>query len=149
MSLYSRLPVVYVGLSVGFASLLFAQAPNAGGQGGMNYDVRSETTIEGTVDSVETVTAPSGRGRRSMGGTHVVVTAKNGERVEVHLGPTAYLAEGKLAVAKSDVGTILGSRVSMGGEMVMLAREVKKGGSSWTLRDASGRPQWAGGPGPR
>lgn len=98
---------------VGAMSYAFAQGPRGGPQGGMNYDVKTEATIDGTVELVESVTGASGKGRRSMGGTHVVVKAASGERIEVHLGPSAYLAERKLAVAKGDAVTIVGSRVTI------------------------------------
>jgi hypothetical protein len=34
--------------------------------------------------------------------------------------------------------------VTIQGELVVLARRVKKGPTEWTLRDATGRPLWSG-----
>jgi hypothetical protein len=31
------------------------------------------------------------------------------------------------------------------GKAVLVARQIKKGSDTWTLRDASGRPLWSGG----
>jgi hypothetical protein len=108
------------------------------------YDVKAETTVKGTVESVETVSGPGARGRRSLGGTHLVVKTEK-EALAVHVGPTAYLAEQKIAVAKGDAVEILGSRSTINGEPVLIARQIRKGGATWTLRDASGRPLWSGG----
>ncbi|MCC7416776.1 MAG: hypothetical protein IT176_06495 [Acidobacteria bacterium] len=119
------------------------------------YDSKSETTIKGTVEKVEE-TAPGGamgrgRGRgmgQGMGGTHMIVKTDSGS-VVVHLGPTAFLAEHDLKIADGDRVEVLGSRVAMGGEDVVIAREITSGGKTLTLRDASGRPLWRMQPGPK
>ena len=66
------------------------------------------------------------------------------ETLEVHLGPTAFLNEKKLAIAKGDTLEIIGSRVTVDGDRVFIAKAVKKGDSTWTLRDATGLPLWRG-----
>jgi hypothetical protein len=107
------------------------------------YDVNSETTIKGTVESVENITGSGGRARRGLGGRHLVLKTEK-EALNVHLGPTAYLAEQKIVIAKSDVLEILGSRVTVDNETFLIAKRIKKGDNTWTLRDASGRPAWSG-----
>jgi hypothetical protein len=124
-------------------SFAFAQAPSPAGQGAPMYDLKTETTIKGTVESVETITGAGGRGRRGVGGTHLVVKTEK-DSVEVHVGPTAYLAEKKITLAKGDKLEILGSRVTVDNETFLIARQIKKGDNTWTLRDASGRPAWSG-----
>jgi len=96
------------------------------------------------VEAVEQITGRGGgRGRRGLGGTHL--TLKTGtETLEVHLGPTAFLNEQKVVVAKGDTLEIVGSRVTVDDERVFIAKRVTKGGSVWTLRDASGLPLWRG-----
>ena len=131
-------------LVVGAASFVLAQAPRAGRQGSPIYDVKTETTIEGTVVAVETIAGPGGRGRRGLGGTHLVVKTET-EKLDVHMGPTVYLAEKQIAIATGDAVEILGSRVTIDEEPVLIAREIKKGDQTWALRDASGRPLWSGG----
>ena len=66
------------------------------------------------------------------------------ETLAVHVGPTAYLAEKGITPAKGDTLEILGSRVTMDGASVVIARQIKRGDTTWTLRDASGRPLWSG-----
>jgi hypothetical protein len=124
-------------------SVAGAQEAPAGGQGSKMYDVKTETTITGTVESVENITGTAGRGRRGMGGTHLVLKTDK-DVVEVHVGPTAYLKEKGLTLVKGDRLEILGSQVTVDKEPVLIARQIKQGDKTWTLRDASGRPAWAG-----
>jgi hypothetical protein len=107
------------------------------------YDAKTETTITGTVESIETITGPGGRGRRGLGGTHLIVKTK-ADTLEVHVGPTAYLTDHKITLTTGDTVEILGSRVTIDDEPVLLARQITKGTDKWTLRDASGRPLWSG-----
>jgi hypothetical protein len=79
----------------------------------------------------------------AWGGTHLIVKTKT-DTFEVHVGPTAYLTEQKITLAKGDTLGILGSRVTIDDEPVLLARQITKGANKWTLRDASGRPLWSG-----
>jgi hypothetical protein len=129
---------------VGVVSVAVAQTPGAGSQGSRMYDVKTETTVTGTIESVETFAGRGGRGRQGLGGTHLVVKTET-ERIEVHLGPTAYLGEKQVTIAAGDVVQVFGSRVTIDGEPVLLARQIKKGDQTWTLRDANGRPLWSGG----
>jgi hypothetical protein len=105
------------------------------------YDTKTEATVRGTISAVETVTLAGDSGRRSLSGTHL--TLKSGsETIQIHLGPSAYLADQKINLEEGDVVEIRGSRVTINDEQVLLAREVKKGNGTWRLRDASGRPLW-------
>jgi hypothetical protein len=107
------------------------------------YDVKTETTIKGTVDTVEVVTGSGGGAGATAGGTHLMMKTEK-ETLAVHIGPTAYLEEKGIILAKGDVLEILGSRVIIDGKPVVIAKQIKKGDSTWTLRDASGRPLWSG-----
>jgi hypothetical protein len=126
---------------VGAASFVLAQT--TGQQSPPMYDVKTEATVKGTIDSVETVTGAGARGRGAAGGMHLVLKTVAGT-LQVHVGPTAYLAEKGIVLAKGDAVEILGSRVTIGGEPVLIARQIKKGDQTWTLRDPSGRPLWSG-----
>jgi hypothetical protein len=107
----------------------------------MMYDTSTEARFSGTIEAVETVAGP---GRRSLGGTHVTLKTST-ETLEVHLGPTAFLKEKNVTLGKGDAVDILGSRVTIADKPVLLAKEVKKGDTAWTLRDSSGRPLWSRG----
>ena len=130
-------------LMVGAVSIAMAQTTPSGQQGSPMYDVKTETTIKGTVESVDTIPGMGGQGRRSMGGTHLVVKTET-ETIEVHVGPTAYLTEKGITLAKGDTLEIVGSRITINKEPVFIAKQIKKGDNTWTLRDASGRPLWSG-----
>ena len=130
-------------LLIGAVSVVIAQTPETGRGASPMYDVKTETTITGTVESVETVTKEGGRGRRGLGGTHLTVKTEK-ETLEVHVGPTAYLTEKGITLAKGDTLEIIGSLATIDKERVVIARQIKKGDKTWTLRDASGRPMWSG-----
>jgi hypothetical protein len=124
----------------GLASPSPALAQGRRGMGQMPmYNTASETTIKGTITEVKTVTGAMGG--MSMEGTHIVVKSDS-ETIEVHLGPSAFLKEKKVELAVGDAVQIVGSRVKVGEADAVLAREIQKDGTSWTLRDASGRPLW-------
>jgi hypothetical protein len=127
----------------GLGSVAGAQSAPTGRQGSPMYDVKTETTITGTVESVENITGAGGRGRRGMGGTHLALKTEK-DSVAVHVGPTAYLAEKKITLGKGDRLEILGSRVTIDNETFLIARQIKKGDNTWMLRDASGRAAWSG-----
>jgi hypothetical protein len=137
----------------GFAALaLFVAAPllaQGRGEGSPRYDLSTEATVTGTVESVEQIAGPGGgRGRRGLGGTHVTLKT-SAETLQVHLGPTAFLNEKKVVIAKGDTLVVVGSRVTVDGERAFIAKEVRKGDSVWTLRDAAGLPLWRGRGGPQ
>ena len=129
-------------LALAGASVVMAQT-EPGRQGSPMYDVKTEVTITGTVETIEIVAGSGGGGRSALGGTHLVMKTDK-EALGVHVGPTAYLKEKGIAFAKGDLLEILGSRVIIDGQPIVIARQVKKGDSTWTLRDASGRPLWSG-----
>ncbi len=107
---------------------------------GRIYDPATETTITGKVAEV---LQHAGRGSGGTG-THLMLETGAG-KVEVHLGPTSYLAAQNASYAKGDEITVTGSRVKLGGSDVVIAREVKKGDQVLTLRDAQGIPKWSRG----
>ena len=105
------------------------------------YDANTEVTIRGTIQEVKQVTP--GMGRRNLAGTHLLVNTES-ETVDVHLGPSPFITEQKLALAAGDAVEIIGSRVTVAGMAGVLAREVRKGDRVVTLRDAQGFPKWSG-----
>ena len=103
------------------------------------YNPATEMTATGTVEDVQQRTRGGGRG-----GIHLTVKTKDG-MLDVHLGPSRFLAEKQFSVAKGDVLEVTGSKVPYEGGEALVAREVKKGGETLTLRDASGIPLWSRG----
>ena len=80
---------------------------------------------------------------RGGGGLHLVLTASSGP-IEVHVGPASFVSSKNVTFAKGDALTVVGSKVTMAGQDVVIAREIKKGDQVLTLRDANGFPLWSG-----
>ncbi|HET8924656.1 MAG TPA: hypothetical protein VFN26_16865 [Candidatus Acidoferrum sp.] len=125
---------------VAIAAFVADARPRQGrGAGTPIYDPKTETTISGVIQEVKEVPGP-GRGT----GTHLIVKA-GGDIHEVHVGPTWYLARQKYAFAKGDSLEVTGSNVKYHGADAIVARQIKKDGHTWTLRDEQGVPAWSRG----
>jgi DNA/RNA endonuclease YhcR with UshA esterase domain len=110
-----------------------AQAPR--------YDPSTEITLKGTIENVKQVSRSG-----AWTGTHLTLKAEQGT-FDVHVGPTAFLAKNQMTFAKGDNIEVTGSKVKYEGADAVLAREVKKGDKTLTLRNAAGIPQWSRGRG--
>jgi mono/diheme cytochrome c family protein len=123
-------------------SAVVIMAPAGTGQntGGRGYNPSTETTVKGTVEEVKQLPMRGG-----PGGTHVTLKTDKGV-LDVHLGPSAFLAERHFEISKGDQIEVTGSKMSIDGTEALVAREVKKGSQVLTLRNANGIPLWSGGP---
>lgn len=116
------------------------------------YDTTTETTVNGIVADVNDGGAGRlgwlmrahtlGLGHGGAKDTLLLVNSDTG-RVQVHLGPTGFLRDWKVDIEKGDRLTVTGARSTFGGSDIVLAREVRKGDSVWTLRNAAGEPLWS------
>jgi hypothetical protein len=104
---------------------------------GPAYDAKTEVTLTGAVGEVKTARNP----RSNVKETRLFLKTDTGT-VEIHLGPTAFLTEKKVTIRTGETLEVIGSRVTVGESQVVLARDVRKGGLEWTLRDAEGEPLW-------
>jgi hypothetical protein len=104
-----------------------------------NYDPKTEVTLTGTVESVNRAGYVNMPGR----GIHLILKTGN-ETTEVHLGPAAFIDK-KMTFKKDDTVQITGSKVTMMGKAVVIAREIKKGDEVLKLRDENGVPVWSRG----
>lgn len=118
---------------------------------GPAYDTTSEATFKGTVANVKTGRSALywfarihtlGLGHTEVRETQLALKTDTGS-VEIHLGPSAFLTERKVEIRTGDTVELTGSRVTIGESHVVLAREIRKGDNTWTLRDATGRPLWS------
>jgi len=116
---------------------LIAQ-PQSCCKGMPQYDTTSESTITGTVQDV----LQTQRGQ--VTGTHLMVKAESGV-VDVRLGPTSFLTRQGFTFAKGEQVEITGSKTTINGSEVVIAREVMKDSKKLTLRDKTGRPMWTKG----
>lgn len=128
-----------VWLVVGLAGSLCAQTAGPRGQG-PTYDPATEVTLKGAVEEVRQIS-----GSRGWGGTHVTLRTDQGT-INVHVGPSWFLEKNKMSIAKGDSVEVTGSKVKLASGDALIAREIKKGGNTLTLRNAKGIPAWSGGP---
>ena len=141
MKRISFLGVLMIAIAVLTLGAASALAQRGMGQGaGRMYDTATETTVKGTVEEVKQISGQRG----GPGGTHLIVKTDK-ETLEVHLGPTTFLEKEKFTFAKGDQIEVTGSKVKIGAADALLAREVKKGDKTLTLRNAQGVPVWSGG----
>ncbi len=119
-----------------------ASSQGTGGStgGGRMYDPGTETTVNGTVEKVSTITGSSG-----WSGTHLDLKTDSG-MLDVHLGPSAYLSSKGFQFANHDQVEVTGSKVVYQGHPAIIAREVRMGDKVLTLRNAQGIPAWSRGP---
>ncbi len=113
-----------------------AGAGPRGRAGARMFDPKSVTTVQGDVVSVDVT-----QGRRSQG-VHLTL-AVGSEKLRVVLGPRFYLDQQAVKVAQGDRIEVKGSRITWGGEPVLVAQEVKKGEGVLQLRQDDGTPLWS------
>ena len=119
------------------AVLVSAQGPGGPRKGMRMYNPATETTLKGTIDVVNQGACCQ------MTGTHLTVKTDDGVR-EVMLGPSQFVASKSFSFSKGDSIEVTGSKVTMGETEYVIARQVIKDGKTLTLRDKTGRPEWAG-----
>lgn len=102
-----------------------------------HYDTTTEVTLRGTIVEIE-----SHKGRMGWAGTHLVVSFET-ETLNVHLGPSSYLAQQGFSFAAGEQIEVTGSRTKLEGSDVLIAREVRKEGKVLTLRNSDGIPAWS------
>ena len=76
-------------------------------------------------------------------GLHVTLKTAEGT-FDVHLGPASFVTK-EITAAAGDQLEIVGSKVKSDGAESIIARTVKKGDKTATLRDSRGIPLWSGG----
>ena len=99
------------------------------------YDPATETKLKGVVDQLKLV-PPSGN-------KAIAYLAIKGESSpEVFLCPKSFLDQMGMDFKAGDEVSVTGSKVKKDGADLILAREVEKGGDTFTLRFKDGKPAW-------
>ncbi len=137
---------VTIGRVLALAVVLFASSSlRVSGQGRgsavPNYDPATEGTFKGAVEQVKEVDHAGYRGK----GLHVMLKTTEGT-FDVHLGPASFVTK-EITVAAGDQLEVVGSKVKSDGVESIIARTVKKGDKTATLRNSRGIPLWSGGRG--
>lgn len=146
MSIILRSPLLLVaGLVVFAARPATAQPPHPAdvqrgrGPAGVEapYDPATEVTLRGTVQEVKPMNTV-------VTVTHVMLNADHAT-VDVHLGPSSWVAKQSVSFNVGDQIEVIGSRVKYAGADVVVARQIRKSGQTLTLRDTQGISKWSRG----
>jgi hypothetical protein len=117
------------------------QGTMMGQQGGM---MSHQGTMMGQLGGMMNHQQMGQMGHMGWMGTHLKLMTQNGP-VNVVVGPSGYIAEKNFTFAKGDEIQVTGSEVTFRGKMELIAREVKKGEKTLTLRNDQGVPLWSRG----
>lgn len=98
-----------------------------------NYNPATVETVSGTIADILNV---------NMWGVHIKINTGNGT-TGIHIGPDWFIKD-KISLSKGDSITVTGSRVTIDGEVVIIAKSLSKGGLTVQLRNENGVPLWAG-----
>lgn len=120
----------------GLVVTVMAQGPGGRGMGFGPYNTASETTVAGTVQAVQ-----QHPGKRGGMGIHLLLKTKDAT-LDVHVGPSWYLDKQGFQFAEGDTVEVTGSMLKTNDGI--LAKEIKKGDKTLSLRNATGRPLWTG-----
>ena len=105
------------------------------------YDTKTFTEIKGEITKIEQFVHVRGMSP----GIHIMI--KTGvDTVSVHLGPKWFMDKqnAQFKFVTGDKVEVKGSKVTIGRNPVIIAREITKGGNTLKLRDEKGIPEWAG-----
>jgi hypothetical protein len=120
---------------------IFALAALCFGQGRQaqlrQYNPATEITVSGVVQDVF---HPSGTNGNA--GTHFNLKTDS-EVIEVHAGPQWFLTQHGFSMEKGTNLSVTGSKQVMAGKDILIARELKSGDKTLTLRDSNGIPKWS------
>jgi hypothetical protein len=132
--------VLLIVATVVVCTVQLAYCTETGRRGGDRfYNPATEITVSGIVEEVRTMR----RKGRGGGGIHLDLKTDSGS-LDVHLGPSAFLARNKFSFARNDRIEVTGSKVRYQGHDAIIAREVRTNGRTLTLRDTQGIPEWSG-----
>jgi hypothetical protein len=114
------------------SSTLFAAA-----QTGTKYDRVAERAITGVIKTVVSFPAADG-----SVGVHFDLKTDDGTIVSVHVGPAMYIGKENFWFFADDKVTIVGSRMTLDGNISIWTKSIQKGNELLVLRDATGMPKW-------
>ena len=117
--------------------LLPAQYRSNSGRTPPMYDPTTDTTVSGVVEEVQEIS-----GTRGWHGIHLQLKTAD-EVLDVHVGPSWFLAQKKFEISKGDQVEVTGSKLRLDNVDTLIARAIKKGDSELTLRYRQGIPAWS------
>ena len=153
--------ILVAALVLFIAPAVFAQMGQGMGKGmgqgmGMHmpkYDTATVVTVKGTIEEVQQTMMPSGQkggmtqsGQMGMHhmGLHLVLKTDK-ESLTVLVGPAQFVKDKDFTFTKGDEIEVTGSKVKYNNADAIIAREIKKGDKTLTLRNDQGIPEWSKG----
>jgi hypothetical protein len=100
------------------------------------YDPATLIDITGRIESIRDVA-----GANPLRGIHLDVTAES-KAFDVHLGPASFVKEFESFYQEGSTIQVIGSKVKCRTGDVLLARELRRGGTTLYLREKDGTPLW-------
>jgi hypothetical protein len=127
-------------MAVGLCGVLWIVAcrPAVGQSGASEPKYNPATVAEYLATVVGVQELPEGA---AMAGVHLTVKAGS-DNLHVYLGPAAFLKDFEVTFEKGDRVQLTGSKVKWGGGHIVVAREIRKQGTTVYLRDMQGKPYW-------
>lgn len=126
-------------LALALSAAASAQERRQGGDGSglPPYNLSTEVTVSGKVASTETAPTMSG------GEMATVTVTVDGGPLHVLLGPPDFVKKQAFAITANATVQVTGMPgLRLNGEPAMIARTLKVGTRTMTLRDATGAPAW-------
>ena len=118
-----------VTLAIAGSTAMLAQSAS------FTYDRAAETTVAGKILHVVPFAAPDGVG------VHFDLQGPTG-MVNVHVAPAIYIGQQNIAFFSDDQVEITGVMVDQDGNKSFVARTIKRGDKTFTLRTDEGKPAW-------
>jgi len=144
--------VIIMVVSLVLVSFTMADAQRWGGKGkwpgwGANYyqwnwNPATVETLKGEVMTKDTITPA--KGRSALPAVGMTLKKEDDYAAYIHLGPQWYFDKQDLPINIGDKIEVIGSKVMVEGETVILVSSIKKGDKTWQFRDDRGFPFWSG-----
>jgi hypothetical protein len=103
-----------------------------------NYDPSTKTVVKGTIE--EFISRPARHSNAT--GWHMRLKS-NDKTWFVHLGPKWFYDKHKVQLSKGMKVEVEGSVIKMGGDDVLVAKEIKAANGEIKIRDDSGKPYFS------
>ncbi len=107
-----------------------------------NWNPATVETLKGEVMTKDTIT-PS-KGRSGMPAVGMTLKKEDDYAAYVHLGPQWYFDKQDLGINVGNKIEVIGSKITVEGNSVILVSSIKKGDRTWQFRDQQGLPFWSG-----
>src|SRR5947208_204462 len=101
------------------------------------YQLGTETTVTGTVTKLFTKTGQRGTPRQ-----RATLKQADGSMIDIHIGPTSYIASRKMILKIGDQLTVTGSRVVEQGAPLVVVRRITRGKQVLDMRGTDGKRTW-------